>query len=68
MALAWTGFQGLILLLRGPHSPRTQWIGWSGGWKVRKPRAAPPVPAMDVKKRGSTEAATVSGEVGEKAV
>ncbi|EPS93087.1 hypothetical protein FOMPIDRAFT_1136854, partial [Fomitopsis schrenkii] len=72
MALAWTGFQGLILLLRGPHSPKTQWIGWSGGWRVRKPRPAPAVPALDVKaspERGSTEgAAMVSGEVGEKAV
>ncbi|EPS92705.1 hypothetical protein FOMPIDRAFT_1056624 [Fomitopsis schrenkii] len=74
MALAWTGFQGLLLLLRGPHLPKNQWIGWSGGWRVRKPRPAlaAPAPALDVKaeeERGSTEgAATVAGEVGEKAV
>ncbi|TFY51898.1 hypothetical protein EVJ58_g10320 [Rhodofomes roseus] len=46
MALAWTGLQGLILLFRGPHCPKTTWIGpWTGGFKLRKPRAAPPAPA-----------------------
>jgi hypothetical protein len=45
MALGWTAFQVVILFARGPHLPTDRWLGWAGGWKVRKPRpaAAPPV-------------------------
>ncbi|RDX44131.1 MFS general substrate transporter [Lentinus brumalis] len=34
--LAWTGFTLVVLLLRGPHCPRYTWIGWQGGFELRK--------------------------------
>ncbi len=34
--LAWTGFTLIILFLRGPHCPRYTWIGWQGGFELRK--------------------------------
>ncbi|RPD56725.1 MFS general substrate transporter [Lentinus tigrinus ALCF2SS1-7] len=34
--LAWTGFTLFILLLRGPHVPRYTWLGWQGGFELRK--------------------------------
>ena len=36
--LAWTGFTLFILFLRGPHCPRYKWIGWEGGFELRKGR------------------------------
>ncbi|CDO75002.1 hypothetical protein BN946_scf184965.g4 [Trametes cinnabarina] len=36
--LAWTGFTLLVLFLRGPHCPRYKWIGWEGGFELRKSR------------------------------
>ncbi|PIL34821.1 hypothetical protein GSI_02608 [Ganoderma sinense ZZ0214-1] len=36
--LALTGFTLLILFLRGPHCPRYTWVGWQGGWELRKSR------------------------------
>ncbi|KAH9919162.1 MFS general substrate transporter [Epithele typhae] len=34
--LAWTGWGLFVLFLRGPHCPRYTWIGWQGGWELRK--------------------------------
>ncbi|KAH9917767.1 major facilitator superfamily domain-containing protein [Fomitopsis serialis] len=45
MALALTGVQGLILLLRGPHCPKGRWFGCAGGLAVRKPVHTSPAPA-----------------------
>ena len=36
--LAWTGFTLFVLFLRGPHCPRYTWIGWQGGFELRKSR------------------------------
>lgn len=36
LALALQGFQILVLLLRGPHCPRTHWFGYEGGLGGRK--------------------------------
>ncbi|KAM5541230.1 hypothetical protein V8D89_005159 [Ganoderma adspersum] len=36
--LAWTGFTLVVLLARGPHVPRYTWVGWKGGWELRKSR------------------------------
>jgi len=36
LSLGWMGFQLGILLLRGPHVPRKRWIGWKGGWSLRR--------------------------------
>ncbi len=34
--LAWTGWTLFVLFLRGPHCPRYTWIGWQGGFELRK--------------------------------
>ena len=34
--LAWTGWTLGVLFLRGPHCPRYKWIGWEGGFELRK--------------------------------
>jgi hypothetical protein len=36
LMLALYGFQLAMLLLRGPHCPRTHWFGWAGGFEARK--------------------------------
>ncbi|KAI9070091.1 MFS general substrate transporter [Trametes sanguinea] len=36
--LSWTGFTLFVLFLRGPHCPRYKWIGWEGGFELRKSR------------------------------
>ncbi|KAI0687034.1 MFS general substrate transporter [Earliella scabrosa] len=36
--LAWTGWTLFVLFLRGPHCPRYKWIGWEGGFELRKSR------------------------------
>ena len=36
--LAFTGFTLVVLFLRGPHCPRYTWIGWQGGFELRKSR------------------------------
>ncbi|KAI0632369.1 MFS general substrate transporter [Trametes polyzona] len=46
--LAWTAFALLILLVRGPHCPRYTWIGWKGGWELRKSRIVKREPAVAV--------------------
>jgi hypothetical protein len=29
-----------VLFCRGPHLPINRWIGWTGGWELRKGVAA----------------------------
>jgi hypothetical protein len=36
LSLAWMGLQLGVLFLRGPHAPRKTWIGWQGGWNLRR--------------------------------
>ncbi|KIJ14980.1 Drug:H+ antiporter-1 family protein [Paxillus involutus ATCC 200175] len=36
LMLSLYGFQLAMLLLRGPHCPRTHWFGWAGGFEARK--------------------------------
>ncbi|KAJ3806569.1 MFS superfamily [Lentinula aff. lateritia] len=36
LALAWTVLQVFLLLARGPHCPPSKWIGYEGGWRIRK--------------------------------
>ncbi|GAA5917654.1 hypothetical protein JCM6882_003423 [Rhodosporidiobolus microsporus] len=36
LCLGLLGFMLFILCLRGPHCPTKQWIGWAGGWELRK--------------------------------
>nr|VWP02198.1 Nucleosome assembly protein 1 [Ganoderma boninense] len=55
--LALTGFTLVILFLRGPHCPRYTWIGWQGGFELRKSRVLPTQEAegdvaADEKERG----------------
>ncbi|GAA5839222.1 hypothetical protein JCM11251_006011 [Rhodosporidiobolus azoricus] len=40
LCLALLGFMLFILFLRGPHCPTKQWVGWTGGWELRKSVAA----------------------------
>ncbi|KAH9919185.1 MFS general substrate transporter [Epithele typhae] len=34
--LGWAGLSLVVLLVRGPHVPRYTWVGWEGGWELRK--------------------------------
>ena len=36
LSLGWTGWQVIILLLRGPHCQRYTWFGYQGGTEWRK--------------------------------
>ncbi|KAI1789926.1 hypothetical protein LXA43DRAFT_1018514, partial [Ganoderma leucocontextum] len=36
--VAWTGFTLVVLLLRGPHCSRYTWVGWQGGFELRRSR------------------------------
>ncbi|KAI0671253.1 major facilitator superfamily domain-containing protein, partial [Trametes maxima] len=36
--LGWTAWTLVILFLRGPHCPRYTWIGWEGGFELRRSR------------------------------
>ncbi|GAA6000036.1 hypothetical protein JCM10207_006023 [Rhodosporidiobolus poonsookiae] len=36
LCLGLLGFSVLVLFLRGPHCPIDQWMGWTGGWELRK--------------------------------
>lgn len=36
LSMGWMGFQLIVLLLRGPHVPRKRWVGWKGGWTLRR--------------------------------
>ena len=52
LSLGWMGWQLIILLLRGPHCQRFTWLGWEGGFEMRKDKVTPPdVESVDVKKR-----------------
>ncbi|KAJ7476558.1 hypothetical protein FB451DRAFT_968888, partial [Mycena latifolia] len=36
LSLVLSGWQLLLLLARGPHCARRTWVGWEGGWVLRK--------------------------------
>ncbi|KAM0756557.1 MFS general substrate transporter [Meredithblackwellia eburnea MCA 4105] len=36
LCLGLIGWMLMILLLRGPHLPIDRWVGWAGGWELRK--------------------------------
>ncbi|KAF8480646.1 major facilitator superfamily domain-containing protein [Gautieria morchelliformis] len=36
LSLGWMGMQFVLLLMRGPHTARKTWIGWEGGWSLRR--------------------------------
>ncbi|KDQ15340.1 hypothetical protein BOTBODRAFT_108788 [Botryobasidium botryosum FD-172 SS1] len=36
VCVAWGVWQLFVLLARGPHVPRKQWIGWTGGMELRR--------------------------------
>lgn len=40
LSLAWCGFCVFVMLIRGPNVRRYTWVGWEGGWEVRKDRLA----------------------------
>ena len=51
LSLGWMGFQLVTLLLRGPHVPRKRWVGWKGGWSLRRMKdQCPPSPPGDVER------------------
>ncbi|KAF8527953.1 major facilitator superfamily domain-containing protein [Hysterangium stoloniferum] len=52
LSLAWMVFQFGIMFLRGPHVPRKQWVGWQGGWSLRR-RDEEPLSAGDAEKGDS---------------
>jgi len=62
LALAWTGLQVLIQLVRGPHTPHRIWFGYQGGWafwKIPSPPVGDPstkeVPTAPEKGEPNTE-------------
>ncbi|KAI0352566.1 MFS general substrate transporter [Trametes cingulata] len=57
--LAWTGWTLFVLLLRGPHCPRYKWIGWEGGFELRKSR-------VEAKQQAERDAAAEEGGSNEK--
>ncbi|KAI0691251.1 major facilitator superfamily domain-containing protein [Cerioporus squamosus] len=59
--LAWTGFTLVILFLRGPHCPRYTWIGWQGGFELRKSK----VLERQQREREAAESEKSSGEIAE---
>ncbi|KAI0632361.1 MFS general substrate transporter [Trametes polyzona] len=64
--LAWTVFSLFILLARGPHCPRYTWVGWKGGWELRKSRlvAERDASAADAPKVAEGESQGEGGEKG----
>ncbi|KAH8092186.1 MFS general substrate transporter [Cristinia sonorae] len=40
VSLAWCCFCFCVMLSRGPNCGRYTWVGWEGGWEVRKSRLA----------------------------
>ncbi|KAI8969423.1 major facilitator superfamily domain-containing protein [Trametes punicea] len=56
--LAWTGWTLFVLFLRGPHCPRYKWIGWEGGFELRKSRVL-------ARQQAEREAAEARGEKAE---
>ncbi|BGP48575.1 hypothetical protein JCM10450v2_004451 [Rhodotorula kratochvilovae] len=36
LCVALAGFSVAVLFLRGPHLPNKRWVGWAGGWELRK--------------------------------
>ena len=53
--LAWTGWGLFVLFLRGPHCPRYTWIGWQGGFELRKS-------VVDARKREAEAAKATADE------
>jgi hypothetical protein len=49
LALGFTGLQLLVLLSRGPHIPDTRWLGWAGGWALRRSQRTVHPPIKDAK-------------------
>lgn len=39
LSVGFTGFTILVMFIRGPHVKRYTWVGWEGGWEMRKSRA-----------------------------
>ncbi|KAI0369394.1 MFS general substrate transporter [Pilatotrama ljubarskyi] len=63
--LAWTGWTLFVLFLRGPHCPRYKWIGWEGGFELRKSRVIAKQQAeRDAAKRGEEANGGMGGEAG----
>ncbi|KAJ3926969.1 MAG: MFS superfamily [Lentinula lateritia] len=56
LALAWTVLQVVLLLARGPHCPPSKWIGYGGGWSIRK------VPLNDTSTGSNLHAEDVVGK------
>ncbi|KXN85064.1 Putative uncharacterized transporter YgaY [Leucoagaricus sp. SymC.cos] len=42
LSLGWTGFQLVVLLLRGPHCKRYTWFGYEGGFEARRKKVSSP--------------------------
>lgn len=55
LSVGFTGISILLMLARGPHVQRYTWIGWEGGWEMRKSR----LQATDDEKKDRNEAAAV---------
>lgn len=36
--MGFVGLAMLVLAARGPHCKRGTWVGWEGGWELRKGR------------------------------
>ena len=36
LSVGFTGLSMLIMFARGPHVKRYTWVGWEGGWEMRK--------------------------------
>lgn len=55
---AWTGFQLVILVLRGPHCDRYTWFGYEGGlaWKKERKTDAVSAPEVEDEEKGDTKA------------
>ena len=62
LSLAWCGFCVFAMLIRGPNVRRYTWVGWEGGWEVRKDRVA----AREAGKIGKEDVEKGVGEDGER--
>ncbi|KAJ7096878.1 major facilitator superfamily domain-containing protein [Mycena epipterygia] len=57
LSVGLSGWNLIILLVRGPHSRRYTWVGWEGGWAARRRRHSA---------SGGLEASSVEENEGEK--